>query len=208
MFRLTLHKPNCPSSPLSSSHSQSSLVPLIINANSSASFASFGMMSLTFTSLEEGDATAQGALNALNHNQWLHLACHGMPNRTQPFESSFAIRDGSLTIKDIIRSDWQNPEFAFLSACHTIVDDENSPDESIHLAAAMQFSGFRSVIGSMWSVDDDVARQVVSAFYGHLVDSSGRLDCTRAAVALHKAMKSLCKKIPLEQQIVFIHIGV
>jgi len=64
------------------------------------------------------------------------------------------------------------------------------------------------VIGSMWSVDDEVARQIVSAFYDNLVDESGRLDCIRAAVALHKTMKTLRKKIPLEQQIVFIHIGV
>ncbi|KAG2070866.1 hypothetical protein BDR04DRAFT_1155112 [Suillus decipiens] len=161
----------------------------------------------SFTSLEDSHATVQGALDALNHNQWLHLACHGMPNRTQPFESSFAMRDGPLMIKDIIRTNWQNPEFAFLSACHTTVGDEESPDESIHLAAAMQFCGFRSVIGSRWSVDDDVARQVVSAFYRNLINS-GRLDCTCAAVALHKAVKSLRKKIPLEQQIVFVHIGV
>ncbi|KIK46544.1 hypothetical protein CY34DRAFT_800396, partial [Suillus luteus UH-Slu-Lm8-n1] len=132
------------------------------------------------------------------------------PNKQQPFESSFAMRDGPLMIKDIIRSDWQNPEFAFLSACHTIVGDEKSPDESIHLAAAMQFSGFRSVIGSMWSVDDKVAQEVVSAFYGNLVDGSGRLDCTRAAMALHKAVNKLRRNInvPLEQQIVFVHIGV
>ncbi|KAG1824872.1 CHAT domain-containing protein [Suillus subaureus] len=165
---------------------------------------------LSFTSLEDSDATVQGALDALNHNQWLHLACHGVPNRTQPFESSFAMRDGPLMIRDIIRSNWQNPEFAFLSACHTTVGDEKSPDESIHLAAAMQFSGFRSVIGSMWSVDDKVARRVVSAFYRNLiqVNGSGRLDCTHAAVALHKALRSLGNKIPLEQQIVFVHIGV
>ncbi|KAG1856957.1 TPR-like protein [Suillus subalutaceus] len=163
----------------------------------------------SFTPLEDSDATVQGVLDALNHNQWLHLACHGMPNRQRPFESSFAMRDGPLMIRDIIRSNWENPEFAFLSACHTTVGDEKSPDESIHLAAAMQFSGFRSVIGSMWSVDDEVARQVVSAFYDKLVDDSGRLDCTRAAVALHKAVKKLRgKNIPLEQQIVFVHIGV
>ncbi|KAG1880880.1 TPR-like protein [Suillus subluteus] len=163
----------------------------------------------SFTSLRDNLATVQGALDALNHNQWLHLACHGMPHRTQPFESSFTMRDGPLMIKDIIRSNWQNPEFAFLSACHTTVGDEKSPDESIHLAAAMQFSGFRSVIGSMWSVDDEVARQVVSAFYDKLVDDSGRLDCARAAVALHKAVKKLRRNnIPLEQQIVFVHIGI
>ncbi|KAG1769943.1 TPR-like protein [Suillus placidus] len=132
----------------------------------------------SFVSLEDNDATVEGALDALNHNQWLHLACHGMPNRQQPFESSFTMRDGPLMIKDIIRSNWQKPEFAFLSACHTTVGDEKSPDESIHLAAAMQFSGFCSVIDSMWSVDDEVAQQVVSAFYEKLVDDSGRLDCT------------------------------
>jgi CHAT domain-containing protein len=163
----------------------------------------------SFTPLEDSDATVQGVLDALNHNQWLHLACHGMPNRQRPFESSFAMRDGPVMIKDIIRSNWQNPEFAFLSACHTTVGDENSPDESIHLAAAMQFSGFRSVIGSMWSVDDDVAQQVVSTFYDKLVDDSGRLDCRQAAMALHKAVKKLRRKnVALEHQIVFVHIGV
>jgi len=118
------------------------------------------------------------------------------------------MRDGPLTITDIIRPRLQQPEFAFLSACHTTVGYASSPDEAIHLAAAMQFSGFRSVIGSMWSVDDEVAGQVVSAFYDEMFDGSGRLDCTRAAGALHKAMKKLCNKIPLEQQIVFVHIGV
>ncbi|KAG1761579.1 CHAT domain-containing protein [Suillus occidentalis] len=163
----------------------------------------------SFTSLRDSLTTVQGALDALNHNQWLHLACHGMPNQTQPFESSFTMRDGPLMIKDIIRSNWQNPEFAFLSACHTTVGGKKSPDESIHLAAAMQFSGFRSVVGSMWSVDDEVAQGVVSTFYDNLVNDSGKLDCTRAAVALHKAVKKLRRNnVPLEQQIVFVHIGV
>ncbi|KAG2355830.1 CHAT domain-containing protein [Suillus spraguei] len=149
----------------------------------------------SFTSLEDSDATVQ--------------ACHGMPNRQQSFESSFAMRDGPLMIKDIILSNWHNPEFAFLSACHTTVGDEKSLDESIHLAAAMQFSGFRSVIGSMWSVDDEIARQVVSAFYEKLIDDSGRLDCTRAAVALHRAVKKLRRNnVPLEQQIIsFVYVS-
>jgi len=163
---------------------------------------------LPFTSLSDNDATVQRALDALNQHQWVHLACHGMPNRQKPFESSFAMRDGPLTITDIMRPRLQQPEFAFLSACHTTVGYESSPDEAIHLAAAMQFSGFRSVIGSMWSVDDEVAGQVVSAFYDEMFDGSERFDCTRAAVALHKAMKKLRNKIPLEQQIVFVHIGV
>jgi CHAT domain-containing protein len=162
---------------------------------------------LPFTSLADGDATVQRALDAFGQHQWVHLACHGMPNREKPFDSSFAMHDGPLTITDIIRPRLQNPEFVFLSACHTTVGYESSPDESIHLAAAMQFSGFRSVIGSMWSVDDKVIGQLVSAFYDNMVDGSGKLDCRRAAVALHKAVKKL-RNIPLEQQIVLVHIGV
>ncbi|KAG1757016.1 TPR-like protein [Suillus lakei] len=137
------------------------------------------------TSLEGSDATVQGAIDALSQNQWLHLACHGMPNREDPFESSFAMRDGPLMIR--------------------ISSDPTGRTRSSHSCRPVTLP----VIGSMWSVDDEVARQVASAFYDHLVDDSGRLDCTRAAVALRKAVKSLRKlKIPLEQQIVFVHIGV
>jgi len=63
----------------------------------------------------------------------------------------------------------------------------------------MQCSGFRSVIGSMWSVDDDVAAQLVCAFYGNMFDGQGRSDYTYAAVSLRE-------EISLEL-IVFIHIG-
>jgi CHAT domain-containing protein len=63
----------------------------------------------------------------------------------------------------------------------------------------MQFSGFRSVIGSIWSVDDDAAGQVVFAFYDHFDDAeSGRLNCRRAAGAL--ALKKLRKKIYLNNR--------
>jgi CHAT domain-containing protein len=162
---------------------------------------------LPFTSLKDGDATVERALDALRQHHWVHLACHGMPNREKPFDSSFAMRNGPLTITNIIRPRLQNQEFAFLSACHTTVGHASSPDESIHLAAAMQFSGFCSVIGSMWFVDDKVVGRLASTFYDNMVDRSGKLDCRYAAVALHKAVKKL-RSIPLEQQLVLIHIGV
>ncbi|KAG2752065.1 hypothetical protein P692DRAFT_20725181, partial [Suillus brevipes Sb2] len=38
-------------------------------------------------------------------------------------------------------------------ACRTTVGGER-PDELIHLAAAMQFFGFLSVVGSMWRLPD------------------------------------------------------
>ncbi|KAG8216311.1 hypothetical protein J3R82DRAFT_6378 [Butyriboletus roseoflavus] len=64
----------------------------------------------------------------LMKNEWVHLACRGLPNRRQPFESAFALHDGHFTIERIIRCELQNAEFVYLSACHTTVGDEESPE--------------------------------------------------------------------------------
>ena len=87
--------------------------------------------------------------------------------------------------------------------------DEESPDEAINLAAMMQFIGFKSVIGTMWEVDDGETNKITSTFYKHMVDASGQLDYTRAAVALNETMKAAAKmNVPLDQQILYTHIGV
>ncbi|KAI9567903.1 CHAT domain-containing protein [Boletus coccyginus] len=141
----------------------------------------------------------------LGKNDWVHLACHGLPNPKKPFESAFALRDGHLTIERIIRCDLKNLEFAHLSACHTTVGDEESPDEAIHLASAMQFAGFRSVIGTMWAVDDGETNKITSRFYRYMVDESDRLDHARTAFALNKTMKSV--DVPFDQRILYVHLG-
>ena len=158
----------------------------------------------TFTRVDGEEACTSRVVEELGKSEWVHLACHGLPNPEQPFESAFALRDGHFTIQQIIGCDLKNPEFAYLSACHTTVGDKDSPDEAIHLASAMQFAGFRSVIGTMWAVDDDLASEITSTFYEHMVDESGRLDHTRAAFALNKTMKSIRM---LEQAVLYIHLG-
>ncbi|KAG2087688.1 uncharacterized protein F5147DRAFT_764790 [Suillus discolor] len=142
------------------------------------------------TSISGDEATRAGALSALQQNTWVHLACHGKQDPKQPYDSHFA-------------------EFAFLSACHTAVGDEETPDEVIHLAAGLQFSGFKSVVGTLWEVDDSVAKHVVEAFYRYMfrdLKDGGVMDCTKAAWALNCAMHSVKMKVPLEQRMVFVHI--
>ena len=163
---------------------------------------------MPFSALPSEASTADAALTALRTHAWAHLACHGHPNVEQPFDSSFALSDRAVTVLDVVRAhtDTTTPEFAFLSACHTAVGDAHAPDEIIHLAAAMQFAGFKSVIGTMWAVDDGMAREMVRAFYTHMF--AGGWDCTQAARAMNKASKSVDKQIvTIDQRIVFIHIG-
>ncbi|KAG1830062.1 CHAT domain-containing protein [Suillus subalutaceus] len=163
------------------------------------------------TTLSGDDARQAGALDALQRNTWVHLACHGKQDREQPYHSSFAMKDKPLTLLDIMEKDIPHAEFAFLSACHTAVGDEKTPDEVIHLAAGLQFSGFKSVIGTLWVVDDAVAKHVVEAFYKKMVkglEDGDMMDCTKAAWALNRATNAVKTKVPLEQRMVFIHIGV
>ncbi|KAG2131921.1 CHAT domain-containing protein [Suillus cothurnatus] len=163
------------------------------------------------TTISGDAATRAGALEALQQNTWVHLACHGKQDRTQPYHSHFVMRDEHLTLLDIMEKDIPHAEFAFLSACHTAVGDEETPDEVIHLAAGLQFSGFKSVIGTLWEVDDSVAQHVVEAFYKNMfkdLENGGAMDCTKAAWALNRATHSVKTKVPLEQRMVFVHIGV
>ncbi|KAG2119195.1 CHAT domain-containing protein [Suillus clintonianus] len=164
-----------------------------------------------FTKLSKGEATQAGALNILRHNTWVHLACHGTQDLEQPYNSRFAMRDKPLTLLDIIENNSPQAEFAFLSACHTAVGDEETPDEAIHLAAGLQFSGFKSVVGTLWGVNDALAKHVVKNFYENMfegLEDEGVMDCTKAAWALNRATHDVMTKVPLEQRTVFIHIGV
>ncbi|KAG1887597.1 CHAT domain-containing protein [Suillus subluteus] len=164
------------------------------------------------TTISGDAATRAGALEALQQNTWVHLACHGKQDRTQPYDSHFVMRDAHLTLLDIMERDIPHAEFAFLSACHTAVGDEETPDEVIHLAAGLQFSEFKSVIDTLWEVDDALSRgiTIVEAFYKYMFNmkEDGVMDCTKVAWALNCAAHAVKTKVPLEQRMVFIHIGV
>ncbi|KIK41946.1 hypothetical protein CY34DRAFT_12689 [Suillus luteus UH-Slu-Lm8-n1] len=163
------------------------------------------------TTISGDAATRAGALEALQKNTWVHLACHGNQDRTQPYNSHFVMKDEHLTLLGIMERDIPYAEFAFLSACYTAVGDEERPNEVIHLAAGLQFSRFRGVVGMLWEVDGAVAKHVVEAFYEHMskdLKDGGVMDCTKAAWALNRATHAVKMKVPLEQKMVFIHIGV
>ncbi|KAG2114119.1 CHAT domain-containing protein, partial [Suillus clintonianus] len=99
--------------------------------------------------------------------------------------------------------------FAFLSACETAVGDFQTPDEVIHLAATLQFAGVESVIGTLWKVNDISVQRLVEAFYKNFC-GDGTMNSKRAARALHRAVQSLAndKDMPLDQRILFMHIGI
>lgn len=81
-----------------------------------------------------------------------HFACHGVQDAENALDSGFCLRDGVLTVAELMRLNLSEAVFAFLSACETAQGDRDQPDQTIHLCAALLFCGFKSIIGTMWSV--------------------------------------------------------
>ncbi|KAG1830006.1 CHAT domain-containing protein [Suillus variegatus] len=164
---------------------------------------------VSFSKITSVDATKSTALSALHDNTWFHLACHGKQRMDEPFKSAFLMRDQPLSLLDIAQMDLSRHQFAFLSACETAVGTLHTPDEVIHLAAGLQFAGVKSVVGTLWKVDDSTVHRLVEAFYTNLC-GDGTMNSKRAARALHRAVQSLAsdKDMPLAQRIVFVHIGI
>lgn len=86
---------------------------------------------------------------------------------------------------DIIEKGLAHAELAVLSACHSAAGDRATPDEVLHLTSAMQFAGFRSVVGTLWAMADDDGPVVAEEFYKHMLRTGigEAADCTEAAVA-------------------------
>jgi CHAT domain-containing protein len=140
---------------------------------------------------------------------WLHLACHGIQKPENPTKSALILEDGHLTLEEIIKLNLPNAEFAFLSACQTTTGDEKLSEEAVHIAGGMLLAGYRGVVATMWSIQDDLAPEVADEFYAHIIQDGQRPDRRKAAEALHVSVQKLRKKnVPLIEWVPFVHLGV
>jgi CHAT domain-containing protein len=165
------------------------------------------------TDLVSSKATPTSVVEGLRGSLFAHFACHGELEAGKPFEASFKPHGGSrLTLLEIVRSRLPDAEFAFLSCCHTAeITEESIADEALHLTAAMQYCGFRSVVGTMWEMADTDGRDLAKSFYESLFSSkdAGVPYYERSARALRDATQKLRMKrgISLERWVNFVHYG-
>ena len=166
-------------------------------------------LSLPYHALD-GEVTVNQVLSAMKEYPWVHFACHGIQDTSDPMKSGLPLSDGLLQLSDIIKEQLPNADFAFLSACQTATGDQSRPEEAIHLAAGMLLAGYRNVVGTMWSIKDDIAPFVADKVYAELF-RNGEPDSTKAAQALHGAICSLRERpsgCSFSSWVPFIHIGV
>ena len=155
-------------------------------------------------------ATPAAVIDGFYHHQFVHFACHGSLEAGKPFEASFELYGNArLTLLEILRSNLPAAEFAFLSACHTAeMTEGRNMDEGLHLAAAVQYCGFRSVVWTMWAMADIDGRDLAKYFYKELFyDSRGTPYHEKSTKALQFTVKKLRRKrgVTLERWVNFVH---
>ena len=163
----------------------------------------------TFLKLMESDATVENVVEGMKESNWVHFACHGVQEISDPTKSALLLaKEGHLTLLDMTKLSLPHAELAYLSACQTATGVEKLSEEAVHITAGMLLAGYHGVIGTMWSIMDDDAPEVANAVYAHLLSQSNP-DATQAAFALHEAVKKLRdESTSIFSWVPYIHVGV
>jgi CHAT domain-containing protein len=115
---------------------------------------------------------------------------------------------------DLIRARVPAAELAVLAAGATadLVDGTDFV-EGLSLAAAMQYYGFGSVVGTMWALGDGGAEDLSLGFYNQMIsggagDNASESPAERSAVALRYTVQKLReKRVTLQRWVNWVHYG-
>lgn len=110
--------------------------------------------------------------------RYIHFATHGLLDERFPLNSSLVLtipskptegqENGFLQAWEIFEQVRLDADLVTLSACSTGLGQELNGEGLIGLTRAFQYAGARSVLASLWSVDDYRTMQLMRRFYAEL----------------------------------------
>jgi CHAT domain-containing protein len=143
----------------------------------------------------------------LARHPWFHFAGHSRQDLYHPARGALCLGDGDLSALAIATQRLTGGELAYLASCESAVPGTRVPDEPLHLALAFQIAGYRSVIATLWSVNDYAAARVTRAVYRRLAPG-GQIDADGAALALRTVTLELRDRYPHQIWAAYLHAGV
>lgn len=161
--------------------------------------------------LDGSSANPDTVLAGLRDHPWVHFACHGSLEDALPFKACFTLHGGNVSLLQIMKARLPNAEIAFLAACHSAAGEPiGNPNEALNLAAAMQFCGYRTIVGTMWAMSDKDGPELSRDFYEYMLRQGlENVDIRDSATSLHLAVDAMKKRgVPMSRWSTFIHVGV
>ena len=110
----------------------------------------------------------------------VHLACHGQFRSDNPLFSALRLADGWFTVRDACGLKLERA-LVTLSACETGANVIAPGDELIGLARGFFSAGARSVLLSLWMVDDETTEEMMVEFYRETASGRSLAASLRAA---------------------------
>lgn len=90
--------------------------------------------------------------------------------------------DGLLTAEEVSWIDLGSCDLVVLSACETSLGTEKGGEGMIGLRRAFRLAGAKSVVSSLWAVDDETTGELMGRFYYNLwIEDMSRGDALRSA---------------------------
>ncbi|WP_329457114.1 CHAT domain-containing protein [Streptomyces sp. NBC_01497] len=150
-----------------------------------------GIAALTpATRLVGRQATVDAVRTALASHASVHFACHAASDPDDPSAGHLQLYDGPLSVLDVSALDLSGVRLAVLSACETSLGTRRIPDEGLHLLSAFQLAGYPQVVGTLWQVNDHVARLVAVDLHQWIAAGED------VATALHHAVRRCRERFP------------
>jgi CHAT domain-containing protein len=122
-----------------------------------------------------GAAASEAALKAqsLRDFRVLHFAAHGVGNEAEPDRAALVLTAGSTAEDGLwqsreIRQSRLNADLVVLSACETGTGRLEGQEGIMNLARAFLIAGAKSVVASLWAVEDRSSATLMGFFYKHL----------------------------------------
>ena len=126
-------------------------------------------------------ATKQAVLAALSDASIIHLATHAYFHGGSPLDSGILLADGILTAREVMQQRLE-ADLLVLSACETGIAGTLGGDELAGLAQAFLYAGARSLLVSLWSVDDPATAALMTAFYQARQNGADKAEALRTAM--------------------------
>ncbi len=127
-----------------------------------------GFKSNTF--LKRDNANKQAILNdQLSLANCVHFGCHGEFKPDAPLESALILANKErLTLLEILNLDLNQCRLVTLSACETGLTETSTTDEYIGLSSGFLLAGSRSIVSSLWEVDQLASTLLLIRFYENI----------------------------------------
>jgi CHAT domain-containing protein len=138
--------------------------------------------------LVDRDATeASLKSEPLSEYQVLHFATHGVVNLEFPDRSALILgdgpnspEDGLLQAREIARLPL-NADLVTISACDMAIGKPEGEAGAASIVQSFLFAGARSVVASLWRVDDNFTAFLMRRFYRHLLEGEDKASALREA---------------------------